>query len=161
MAHAKTEPAETATPASTDVKENKKMSRNKKILIVVGAVVAVFIMLVMITNSATNGAVSASNQMVNAIQAKDADLAYSLLTTEAKTTVTKEEFNAIVEQIGPILNSDEKMVTKSVNAETGKPATGNVKYEIQGNDGITYTFEINLQKEGDNWKVVNFDSSKK
>lgn len=161
MARENTEPAETATPASTDVKENKKMSQKKKWLVVVGVVVAVFIGLFMIVNSATSGAVNVSNQMINAIQAQDADLAYSLMTVDAKATITKDDFDSIVSQIGPILNTEEKMITKSVSSETGRSTTGKVTYAIKGTDGVDYVFEINLEKEGENWKVLNFDSSKK
>lgn len=160
MENENVKPAETETPASTEVKKNNNTSKKKKWLIIVGAIVIVFIGLVSIVNSATSGVVNVSNQMINAIQAQDADLAYSLMTAEAKSTITKEDFDGIISQIGPILNTEEKMLNKSVESGTGKTSSGQVTYSIKGTDGVDYTFEINLQKEGDNWKVLNFDSTK-
>lgn len=142
------------------VAQKKKWSTKKKVLVVVGAILGLFIVIITIVNQSTKEAVSVSNQMVNALQSTDATLAYGLLSSEAKKTVSEQEFSAVVVKIGPILNTQEKMVSKEVNAETGKSSTAKVTYEIQGTDGITYKLEINLVKEDDNWKVLNFDSSK-
>jgi hypothetical protein len=45
-----------------------------------------------------------------------------------------------------------------VEAETGYASTSEVVYEIKGTDGKTYNVTINLIKEGDVWRVQNFDS---
>lgn len=147
----------------TDTSEkspNKKWSTKKKVIVTVSVILGLFILMITIVNQSTKEAVSVSNQMVNALQSSDAPLAYSLLSSEANKAVSEKEFNAVVAKIGPILNTQEKMISKEINAETGKSSTAKVTYNIQGTDGETYTLEINLVKEGDNWKVLNFDSSK-
>ena len=53
------------------------------------------------------------------------------------------------------------MISKEVRGETGSAATAKVVYEIKGSDGATYKITVNLTKEGGQWKVLNFESSKK
>jgi hypothetical protein len=48
-----------------------------------------------------------------------------------------------------------------VNASTGSASTSEVVYEIPGTDGKTYSFTVNLTKENDVWKVMNFASKAK
>ncbi|QQS18160.1 DUF4864 domain-containing protein [Candidatus Saccharibacteria bacterium] len=119
----------------------------------------VFVLLMIFANQATQGAVTASNKFINAMQAKDSGQAYGLFSKEAKETVTSEEFDAMVQRIAPILNTEEKMKDKSVTSETGKATTGKVVYEIKGSDAKTYTLTVNLVKQDDNWKVQNFESN--
>jgi uncharacterized membrane protein YvbJ len=152
---------ETAPVQQQAKTEKKKMSTKKKVFVVLGALVGVFIVLVIIANTATQGVVTASNTMVNAIQASDADAAYGMLSTGAKETISEADFDAVIAQIGPILNTEEKMISKEVAAETGQTSSGKVSYEIKGTDGITYIFDVNLVKENDIWKVLNFDSNEK
>lgn len=143
---------------STNSKPAKKRSVKKIIGYVVVAFVVVVVGVTFFVNSATKAPVAASNEFLNAIQSGDASRAYSLFTTEAKATVTADQFDAIVKQVGPILNTSEKMTNKKVNASTGSAATSEVVYEIKGTDGKTYKFTVNLTKENDTWKVLNFTS---
>jgi cellobiose phosphorylase len=95
------------------------------------------------------------------MQSGDSASAYSLFSTQAKATVTPAQFDAIVKQVGPILNAQEKVTNKKVDAKTGQAASSEITYEIKGTDGLSYSLVINLTKEGDLWKVLNFDSKKK
>jgi len=126
---------------------------------IVAGVVLLFVVMVIFVNMATSGAVKISNQFIDDIQAKKANDAYSLFSSEAAKVVPKDEFTTVVNQIGPILNTTEKMKSKEVIGETGKAATAKVVYEIKGTDGVTYEITVNLVKEDDQWKVVNFDSN--
>lgn len=76
----------------------------------------VFVVLVvavtLIANAATKAPLAASKQFLNAIRAGDSTAAYELFSTEAKKTVTPAQFDAIVQQVGPILNVDEKLINK-------------------------------------------------
>ncbi|MBL8122118.1 hypothetical protein JNM87_05210, partial [Candidatus Saccharibacteria bacterium] len=65
------------------------------------------------------------------------------------------------DQIGPILNTQEKMTSKEVKAASGKSTTGKVVYSIQGTDKVNYAFTVNLVRVDGVWRVQNFDSSKK
>lgn len=143
---------------SMNAKPVKKRSVGKIIGIVIGAIVVVAVGLTFFVNSATKAPVAASNQFLNALQAGDASTAYALFSTEAKAAVPSDQFDAAVQQVGPILNGSEKMTSKKVNASTGSAATSEVVYEIPGTDGKTYKFTVNLTKENDTWKVLNFTS---
>ena len=151
---------EAATPTAVPNDTKKKMPRKKKILIALGSVVALFILFFALASNATKNAAKTSNQFIDAIQAGDSSMAYSLLSSEAKGTVNSDDFNKVVSQIGPILNTQEKMKSKSVDSETGSASKGTVVYEIKGTDGVTYTITVNLQKDDGAWKVMNFDSKK-
>src|SRR3989338_7738093 len=147
-------------PALTSV-EKHKWSLKKKIWVIGGAVIAIIIVLVIIVNAATSAPVKISNQLVSDIQAKNATGAYSLLSSEARKVVPADQFNQTVDQIGPILSGTPKIISKEVSGQTGSAATAKVVYEIKGSDGATYVITVNLTKENGQWKVLNFDSSKK
>ncbi len=153
--------AKTPAPAMSAPSKGNWFSRMalwKKIVI---CLVIVGIILFFIINAATNPSVKVSNEFLNDIQANRADAAYALMTTDAQGTVTKEDFRAIVAQIGPILNAKESMKSKRVTGETGSAATAKVVYEIKGTDGVTYSFTNNLIKDNGQWRVLNFESKKK
>jgi hypothetical protein len=124
----------------------KKRSVGKIIGIVVAAVVVVVVGLGFFVNSATKAPVKVSNEFLNAIQASDAATAYSLFSTAAKAAVPSDQFDAVVAQVGRILNASEKMTSKKANAATGSASTAEVVYEIPGTDGKTYSFTVNLTK---------------
>ncbi len=142
----------------TNAKPAKKRSVKKIIGYVVVAFVIVIVGLTFFVNSATKAPVAASNQFLNAIQAGDATMAYALFATAAKAAVPVDQFDTLVKQAGPILNGNEKMTSKKVDAATGSAATAEVVYEIPGTDAKTYKFTVSLTKENDVWKVMNFTS---
>lgn len=101
--------------------------------------------------------VAVSNQFIDNIQAGNSAAAYALFSTEAQRAVPTDQFNKLVRQIGPILNTSEQMTGKKIT----DAVTSKVTYEIQGSDGKTYVVTVNLTKESDDWKVLNFDSTSK
>jgi len=140
----------------------KKGHRGRKIFgIVLGVFVVLIVAVTLIANAATKAPLAASNDFLHAMQSGSAESAYNLFSTEAKTTVTPAQFETIVKQVGPILNAKEKVTNKKVDAKTGQASTSEITYEIKGTDGLTYSLIVNLTKEGDAWKVLNFDSKKK
>jgi hypothetical protein len=141
---------------STEPKPVKKRSIKKIIGYVVVALVVLVVGLTFFVDSATKAPVAASNQFLNALQAGDATTAYSLFSSAAKAAVSADQFDAVVKQVGPILNGNEKMVSKKVNGSTGSAATAEVVYDIPGTDGKTYKFTVNLSKENSAWKILNF-----
>jgi hypothetical protein len=148
-------------PVGHEAKPAKKRNWKKIILIVVAAIAAFIIVITLTVNSATKAPVKVSNQFINSIQAGDAATAYALFSTDAKAVVPVDQFDTVVAQISPILSANEKMTSKSINGETGKAATSTVVYEIKGTDGKTYEITVNLIKENGDWKVLNFDSNPK
>ncbi|MFA5919296.1 MAG: hypothetical protein WC800_07135 [Candidatus Nanopelagicaceae bacterium] len=147
--------------ATSETKPPKKRNMKKIIGYVVLAFVVVIVGVTLLANSATKEPVKVSNQFLNAIQAGNAAEAYGLFSSEAKAVVSSDQFDGVVAQVGPILNAEEKMTNKSVEAETGSASTAEVTYEIKGTDGKTYRLIVSLIKEGDVWKVQNFDSKVK
>lgn len=145
----------------SNIRPTKKRSVKKIILYVLVACVAVLVALTFFVNSATKAPVAASNQFLNAMQAGDAATAYSYFSSDAKNAVPEDQFATVVKQIAPILNGNENMISKKVNASTGSAATAEVVYKIPGSDGKTYTLSVNLTKENDVWKILNFDSTSK
>ena len=149
-----------AKSATASTGEKQKWSKKKKIWLIVGAIVAVFIVLVLITNAATSAPVKVSNELVSDIQAKNSTGAYGLLSSGAQKVVPADQFKQVVDQIGPILSGTPKMISKEIKGETGSAATAKVVYEIKGSDNVTYKITVNLTKDNGQWKVLNFDSSK-
>lgn len=143
---------------SMNSKPVKRRSFGRIIGIIIGAIVVVAIALTFFVDSATKAPVAASNSFLNAVQIGDASAAYSLFSSEAKAAVPSDQFDAVVNQVGPILSAQEKMTSKKVNAQTGSASTAEVIYEIPGTDGKTYSFTVSLTKEGETWKVLNFVS---
>ncbi len=141
-----------------NVKPVKKRSMKEIFGYVVLAFAVLVVALTFFVNSATKAPVTASQQFLHAIQAGDSTTAYSLFSVEAKKVVPADQFDALVKQAAPILNTGEKMISKKVNGSTGSAATSEVVYQIKGTDGKTYNFTVNLTKEGDVWKVLNFTS---
>jgi len=144
------------SPASPAKKSKKKLL----IKIAVGVVIAI-VLLVLIVNATTSGAVNVSNTFVKSIQAENPGPAYALFSKEAKNVVSESDFNDAVSTAGKILKGKPKMTSKEVLGETGSAATSKITYEIDGNDSKTYIITVNLTKEDGDWKVLNFDSTTK
>lgn len=139
-------------------KVKKKRSIKKIISIVVIALAGLVVISTLIVNSATKAPLAVSDLFLNSIQAGDAGLAYELLSNEAKTTTSLNQLQSVVSQVGPILATSEKVTSKKINGETGSAATSQITYEIMGTDAKNYTVIVNLVKENEIWRVLNFDS---
>lgn len=147
-------------PSAPKAEKKQKWDKKKKIWVIVGAIVAVFIVLIVVVNAATSAPVKVSNELIADIQAKNSSAAYSLLSSGAQGVAPADQFKQVVDQIGPILSGKPKMISKEISGETGSAATAKVVYEIKGTDGVTYKITVNLTKENGQWKVLNFDSSR-
>jgi hypothetical protein len=148
-------------PEAKKTKPKQKWSLKKKLAVIGGAFVGIIIVLVIIVNAATSAPVKVSNDLVTDIQSKNSAAAYALFSSQAKSVVSQEQLTTAVDQIGPILTGKPDMKSKAIKGETGSAATAKIVYDIKGSDNITYTFTVNLVKENDSWKVLNFDSAKK
>jgi hypothetical protein len=141
-------PAETA--------EKPKLSKAKKIIIGV----VVFIGLVIaIAFYATSGVSQTSNAFVDDILKNNSSAAYELFSAEAKQTVTTEQFQQIVATMANVLDSEASKQSAEVESGTGQETKGTAVYEIKGSDG-TYELTVNLIKENNEWRVLNFDNTR-
>jgi len=119
----------------------KKMPKVLKLaLLGVGGFVVVVAVLVGLFFSVSSGATKASDEFLNAMQAGDGLTAYQLFSTEAKEIVPEEEFTNVVDQIGSVLNTEEKKISTNISAETGSDTEAVVAYEIEGTDGKNLHF---------------------
>lgn len=140
----------------------KKMPKALKIvLFVVAGFVALIVGAGVFFFVASSGATKASDEFLNALQAGDTTSAYQMFSTRALEVVPEEDFIAVVEQIGPILNTEERKTSTNVFTETGSDTETYVVYEVDGTDDITYVVGITMVKENGEWKVLNFDSEAK
>lgn len=151
------EEVETEAPVS----QKKKWNLKKKLIVIFSLVVGIFVAIFVLANAATQAPLKASNEFVADIQAKNSSAAYSHFSVDAKAVVNEDDFVQVVDQIGPILSGEPKVISKEISGETGEAATARVVYEIKGSDNITYTFTVNLTKDNGEWKILNFDSAKK
>lgn len=140
-------------------KTNQKWSLKKMLLAIVGSIIIFIIALIAIVNISTSAPVSVSDKLVKSIQANESSVAYDLLSSDAKATISLEDLKSIVGQISPILNGNPNLQSKEIKSGTNG-SSAEVVYEIKGNDGNTYRFTVNLVEKSGEWKVLNFESKK-
>lgn len=150
--------AQDTTPNQpTTTPKTKKLKLWHKIVI---GFVVFFIGMFIIVTMATSGPAKASDSFVKYLLSGNSQSAYNMFSTEAKDAVDRNEFDSLVDKMDDVLEDKAKQTSKSIEGETGKSAKATVVYEIKGDDG-TYELTINLIKENDEWKILNFDNSLK
>lgn len=141
-------------------KTKQKWSMKKKIIVIVGAIVVFIASLFVIVNTATSAPLKVSDEFVSNIQSGNASAAYDLMSSNGQLTTSSQDFEAVVNQISPILTGEPKNTSKEVSAETGSDPKAEVIYEVKGNDGFTYELTVRLVQENGEWKVLAFNSEK-
>lgn len=158
---------ESTTQENTDSKrpEKQKWSKNKKIVVIIGGVIGFFILFFIIiatfANIATNAPLQISNEFVTNVQQNKASDAYDLMSSDAQLVTSSKDFTAMVKRVSPILTNELENIDKEVKVETGSDPTAKITYETKGNDNYTYKITVNLIQKDDEWKVLNFESTKK
>jgi len=157
--------AETSKQSSAQPTGKPKSNLKKILLIVILGLVAFFVVVIVgifiAVNFLTTDAVKVSDTFVSAMQNGDADTAYAQFSEEAVAVVPKDQFTQLVDQVDDILTGEPSNTNKSIEGETGSAAQSQVVYEIAGSDGKTYVVTVNLVKQDDDWKVLNFESDEK
>lgn len=138
----------------------KKMSGKKIALIALGGVVAFIAIIIVIANIATNAPVKVSDQLMSNIKNNKPIEGYSLLSAEAKATISSDDFTATLDKISPYLTGTPNLQSKEINTSTSNGTTAKVIYEIKGSDA-TYTFTVNLREVNGQWQVDSFESKAK
>ena len=139
----------------------QKWSTKKKILVIVGSIVAFIILLIVIAGIATSGPSKVSDEFVSDIKASQASDAYDLMSSDGQIATSSLDFAKMVDQIGPILTGKLENKSAEVSAETGAKSSAKVVYEVAGSDSYTHVLTVNLVQENGQWKVLNFESVKK
>ncbi len=128
---------------------------------VLGGVAVFVVVLILVVNWASQGALKASDQFIADLQDLNADSSYDLFSIKAKSAVSPVQWNTAVKQAGPILSGKPKVTHKEVSTSTEKGSEATISYEIIGSDNIVYSIAVSLVKENDTWKVLDFGSKRK
>jgi len=143
------------TPAAAAKKP--KLSKVKKIII---GVVVFIALIIAIAFYATSGVSQTSNAFVDDILKNNSSAAYEMFSSEAKKTVTTEQFQQIVATMAGVLDDQASKQSAEVESGTGQETKGTAVYEIKGTDG-TYELTVSLIKENNEWKVLSFENTRK
>ncbi|NTW62402.1 hypothetical protein HGB25_03285 [Candidatus Saccharibacteria bacterium] len=157
----KTTKRKTPVTPAVAVVQKPKWSMKKKLVVIIGSITAIFVVLVAIVLMATNPSVQVSDEFLADIKTTKSSAAYQLMSRDAQATITEDDFKVIIDQIGPILDGQTTVISRDVSVETGSDPSAKVVYEIEGTDGVTYRFTVNLVQKGSKWQVLNFDSKRK
>ncbi|MDX1765964.1 MAG: hypothetical protein R3313_03355 [Candidatus Saccharimonadales bacterium] len=149
-------PKEEAAP-SADPAAKKKWPLWKKV--VVGFVVF-FVVIFVTAFFMTKGASDAAGKFVDDLKAGDCSGTYSQFIQEFQDETEESLWTAACQQIGPVLTGDPVQKSAEVSSSAGDASDAEVLFEIEGNDGYTYDFLIQLTKQDGEWKVVQFDSDR-
>ena len=149
-------PYANATPAK---------KRFPKWLLIVGVIVAIFfvipgIFLGIALNNATKAPQLISDQFINEVQAGNTTAAYQLTSKSFQEVSSKEQLDAIIKRVGPILQGEEKVIGRSTAKSSGVPQTAALSYTVSTSKGTKY-MKTELQKTGEDWQIINFRSDDK
>lgn len=153
-------PTQGTEPIKPRIKSKEKWSLKKMLTVIGGSIVLFIIALITIVTISTSAPVKVSDELVANIQANNATAAYSLLSDDAKATISADNFKTTIEQVSPILTGKPDLQSKEINANSNNTTSSKVIYKITGSDGITYKFTVNLVEVNKEWKVLNFESKK-
>src|ERR1035437_2790623 len=112
---------ETESKSVAQAEQSKKtgwwgrLSRPKKILLVVAVfIIGVFI----IASVATGGATKTSDEFVDKLLKGNSNSAYSMLSSEAQTTISQDDSSKVVTKMDGVLDDSASQKSKSVEGET-------------------------------------------
>lgn len=153
----------TTTAAIPPATPKKGMPTVVKVILIVSAVVFVLLAvggfaLFKFAGNTFRDVDKVSNALVNSIQANDTNAAYALTTNAFQEATSQEDLNALIEDIAPTVQSNEKITGRKLETQNGVTRAA-VVYSIPSDNGTQY-IRVVLEKEGDNWKVLNFVNSK-
>ena len=161
-----TNASNTEVPAK-DSPKTPAPKKKSKVGLIIGLVVAVLLIIglligwgVMTVINSANAPAKTSSELIGDIQVNKTSAAYNLLSDEAKSTISEDEFDKLIGKIGPVLNGEPKKISSQVNTDNGK-TTAVVTYEIKGSDNNTYLFTVTLVKNNDTWQIQEFESKVK
>ena len=150
-------PAPTPGTGAQPQPAKKKMSTLKKVLIGLGIGFVAVIVLLFFMGKAL---LDASNAFVADLQAGECTAIYERTSTGFQENTSAEEWDAVCNQVSPILQGEPKQTGIEVNTSSDDVSVGQAVYEIVGTDEITYEVTLILVDE-DGWKLEGLDSSAK
>ncbi|MDD5731897.1 MAG: DUF4864 domain-containing protein [Patescibacteria group bacterium] len=145
--------AEKMNAASMPAVEGGKKSSCWKIGIIVLAVLGVlFIIFIILVLLLTKGVGDIADKEMKALKANDYAAAYALTSSEFQSTTSLDQFKSFMQQY-PAMVSNKSYSFSERNTNNNM---GDVKGVVVGMDGKNYNLELQMIKEGSDWKVLNF-----
>ncbi|MFZ1459092.1 MAG: hypothetical protein WAT17_04400 [Candidatus Saccharimonadales bacterium] len=151
------------TQPTTIISAPSTKKRIPKWLKIIGIVVAVFVVFILvvtiITVAATSAAQKVSDEFVNDLQASNTSAAYGLTAKRFQASTTEIQLDDVVQQIAPTLQGEETVTGRAIESSSGSAQTAVLVYTIKTPASSTAYIKVELQKDDDNWRVINFRSS--
>lgn len=142
---------------------NNKSRSLKKILIGVGAAVAIVMVslgaLLMYANKSVQEAKKVSDQIVNSFQAGDSSAIISLESSNFKQSgSTDSDVQDLVDRLKPYLQGQEKLISKFLEKSNGETNASFV-YSVTTSDSTTTYIKVILTKEDGAWRLTKIKTS--
>lgn len=127
---------------------------------VVLALLVLMVVLYFIASAATKAPQKVSDLFVKDVQATNTGAAYSLTSARFKKATSESELSALIQGVGPLMQGQAKVTGHNIQTSTGVPQTAVLVYSINTSGGMVYV-KTELQKSGNSWQVINFNTSSK
>jgi uncharacterized protein (UPF0333 family) len=133
----------------------------KAVLIALAVVVALIAVLVFVVFKTTAGAEKQARGFVTEVIANDVDAAYNRTATDFREATSKASLGELAGRLNSILSGAKVTNTgRSIASSTGSKAIAAIDYTATKADRKVY-LRVNVRKDSQGWKVVNFQSSEK
>lgn len=154
-----------STPKSKQPAPSKKSS-NKSLWIILSVVAGVFLLgfigiLVagwLLISGATKDITKTSDAVVVAVINNSPDDIFAVASSTFKDATKEEDVVSTLDRISSVLADGTYKVTNTKVSNTSSGETAAVDYKITTPDG-KYYMRVNLEKEGDSWAMLNFQTS--
>ncbi len=142
--------------ATLSTKEHKKVPIWAKILIGIITLIGTVLITVFVSATiATNAPKKISDQFVNNLQDGDISAAYTLTSSKFKESTPESELQNLSSSNRNLISGTEKITKKSIFKRSGSPSYAVVHYSVNGSNEKVGYLKVQLQKEGNDWKVMN------
>lgn len=131
------------------------MSTFRKVLIGLGAIVAIIVLIIILALYATRGLTDVINDQLVALRSGDVSKAYSYTSKDFQNVTSLPDFEKFVEHYPALKNNDKANFTSKEITED----TGTVKGTLHSKEGASTPVEYRLIKENGEWKIMGIQVS--
>ena len=159
-------PEPASAPPFSPPPPQKKRRTGRIVLIVVGAIVALFLVFIvavfLLVSNSTKDAQKVSDQFITAIQTGDGAKAYALTGPSFRAATKEADLTQLVTKLSTLVSKDKVSPNgKSINASTDNGKIAVFTYTLKGASGSPVYFKTQIRKEDGKWQVMSFRSSEK
>ncbi|HTE48698.1 MAG TPA: hypothetical protein VK675_02220 [Candidatus Paceibacterota bacterium] len=124
----------------------------KKLLIIIGSIIAVILITIGVVLYLTRGATKAADNFFSLIKSGNVDGAYQSLSQQFKEKTTAEQFNVFVKTYS--ITDFESVFW---NSRTINPSVTELEGSIKTKNSKTIPVKVDLVKEDGQWKILSID----